>query len=54
MMEFDRSPNPLRESITKNKIVQENSRIHVPTEAGLGIEVDENLIREIAKETADS
>lgn len=48
MIEFDRSPNPLRDNLVNGPIAQKNSRIDVPKGPGLGIEVDEQLIKRIA------
>ena len=40
-MEFDRTPHPIRESLTDPIFDQANSHIAVPTTPGLGIEVIE-------------
>lgn len=44
--EFDRSPNPLREGVTKEKITQEGGYIPIPARPGLGITLDKDFVRE--------
>jgi len=44
MVEFDRSPNPLREEILETPIDPSGGTLDVPQEPGLGISVDEDAI----------
>ena len=46
MIEYDQSPNPLRDGLLRNSIKLEDNRIKIPTKPGLGIELDEDMIRE--------
>lgn len=50
LIEFDRSPNVLRERLTDVPFSQSRSRIMVPTGPGLGIELDEQRIERIMKD----
>jgi len=45
LLEFDRSDNPIREEMGKSLIVREGSYVKVPQNPGLGINIDENIIR---------
>ncbi|WP_436924213.1 mandelate racemase/muconate lactonizing enzyme family protein [Halosimplex amylolyticum] len=44
MVEFDRSPNPLRDDILETAFDPSGGRLSVPQEPGLGITVDEDAI----------
>ncbi|MDR9429393.1 MAG: mandelate racemase/muconate lactonizing enzyme family protein [Natronomonas sp.] len=44
MLEFDRSPNPLREELCTRSFVDDDGRAEIPTEAGLGVELDRSAI----------
>jgi len=46
MLEFDRTKNIFREKLSKNPIMIQDGYILPPTKPGLGIEIDENLIRQ--------
>lgn len=45
LLEFDRSPNRLREELITNPYVAENGYLQVPVGDGLGIEVDEDKLK---------
>lgn len=45
LLEYDRSPNRLREELLVNPIVAKDGYINVPTGYGLGIEVDEDKLK---------
>lgn len=48
LIELDRSPNPIRDALDTCKIIDQiNGRIKVPTGPGLGIDVDEEVMRAI-------
>ncbi len=44
MLEFDMTPNPIRDEIAKQPIKQTNGFVTVPTKKGLGVEVDRSAI----------
>ena len=44
MLEFDRTDNPFRDTLAKERIEQKNSYVDVPMGPGLGIEIDESVI----------
>ena len=44
VVEFDQSPNPLRDELLIDRITLENSRVSVPAGPGLGIEIDEAVL----------
>ncbi|MCH8223317.1 MAG: mandelate racemase/muconate lactonizing enzyme family protein [Chloroflexi bacterium] len=48
VMEFDRTPHPIRENLTDPIFDQENSEIAVPTAPGLGVDVIEDQIERFA------
>ncbi len=48
LLEFDRSPNRIREELTTKPFVAVNGYIDVPTGYGLGIEVDEDKLNYFA------
>ncbi len=45
VMEFDRTPHPIRENLTDPIFDQQDSHIAVPTAPGLGVEVHEDVLR---------
>lgn len=45
VVEFDRNPNPLRDDLLKTRIELVDGRVSVPQGAGLGIEIDEDVLR---------
>ena len=49
MMEFDVSDNPFREEIVTKKLELKNGYFDVPTGPGLGIEINEDLVRKYVK-----
>lgn len=44
VLECDKTPHPVRENLTNDIFVHNNSRINIPTGDGLGIEVDEQAL----------
>ncbi len=44
MLEFEQTPNPLRDHLAKNPIVQVKGLVAVPDGPGLGIEVDRDVL----------
>lgn len=46
MLEFDRTPNPIREQLVHNPITNEGNTVPIPDKPGLGIEVDEDVLDE--------
>jgi D-galactarolactone cycloisomerase len=48
MLELDQSENPWRNGLAKGMFAIEDGQIRVPTGPGLGIEVDEDMVREYA------
>jgi D-galactarolactone cycloisomerase len=44
MLEFDRTPNPIREDLATEPIVNEGNAIPIPDGPGLGIEIDEDVL----------
>jgi len=44
MLEFEQTPNPLRDHLAKNPIVQIKGMVAVPDRPGLGIEVDRDVL----------
>ena len=47
VLEFDQTPHPIRENLTQ-PFAQSESRVPVPTQPGLGIEVDESTVERFA------
>jgi len=45
VMEFDRTPHPIRENLTDPIFDQVDSHITVPTSPGLGIEVHDDVLK---------
>ena len=48
MLELDLSENPWRNGLAKNPITVRDGFAHVPTKPGLGIEVDEAVVKKYA------
>ena len=48
VMEFDRTPSAIRQELCAVPFEQEDSFVRVPTEPGLGIEVDEEVVERFA------
>ena len=44
MLEFEQTPNPLRDELAKDPIVQRRGIVRVPDGPGLGIEVDREAL----------
>lgn len=44
MLEFDRTPNPIREDLAVDPIVNDGTAVPVPDGPGLGIEIDEDVL----------
>ena len=49
MMEFDVYENPFRDEIVTKKFELKKGYFDVPTGPGLGIEIDEKLVKKYAK-----
>jgi D-galactarolactone cycloisomerase len=49
MLEMDRTENPLRDQLTQPRFSIHESRVVVPTEPGLGIDVDPDLLNRFRK-----
>jgi len=43
-LEFDRSPNPLRDELAADPFAAEDGRVDVPSGAGLGVEIDADAL----------
>ena len=48
MVEFDRTPNPIRDDLLQAEFRLENGRLPVPTGPGLGVDIDENVLQRLA------
>jgi len=48
VMEFDRTPSAIREELCAVPFDQEHSFLRVPEGAGLGIEVDEQMVKSLS------
>ena len=48
-LEYDRTENALREALTEPKIRMEDGYIAVPERPGLGIEVNEDALKQYAQ-----
>jgi D-galactarolactone cycloisomerase len=44
MLEFDRTPNPIREDLAANPITNDGNTVPIPDGPGLGIEIDEDVL----------
>jgi len=49
VIEFDKNPNPLRDLLLNEKIKFEDGKLFVPKKPGLGISVNEDVLREYSK-----
>ncbi|MCD6296101.1 MAG: mandelate racemase/muconate lactonizing enzyme family protein, partial [Deltaproteobacteria bacterium] len=45
LLEFDRTENPLREELVKPQFVVKDGRITAPEHPGLGVDIDETILR---------
>ena len=48
MVEFDRTPNPIRDDLLQTEFQLRNGYLAVPTEPGLGIDIDETVLQRLA------
>ncbi|MFL2755657.1 MAG: mandelate racemase/muconate lactonizing enzyme family protein [Dehalococcoidia bacterium] len=48
VMEYDRSPSPLREGISNTEFEMKEGYLSVPSGPGLGVEIDEKALRKLA------
>ncbi len=48
MVEFDQSPNPLRDELLVEKFVLEEGKVAVPCRAGLGVTIDPDVLEKYA------
>ena len=48
MVEFDRTPNPIRDDLLQTEFQLRDGYLAVPTGPGLGIDVDENVLQRLA------
>ncbi|MFC3119773.1 enolase C-terminal domain-like protein [Jhaorihella thermophila] len=48
ILEFDRTPNPLRQEVLQQPIEHENGWVAIPDGPGLGIEVNRDALAEFA------
>ena len=46
MLEFDRTPNPIREDLGRNPIRNDGNAVPIPDDPGLGIEIDPDVLAE--------
>ena len=49
-LEFDRSPNPLREALATQELVSGDGRVHIPDRPGLGVDIDVSAIEQYRTE----
>lgn len=50
MIEFDRSPNPLREDILSQPIDPTDGEVAIPQDSGLGVSIDEDALEQFMEE----
>ena len=48
MVEFDRTPNPIRDDLLQAEFRLENGHLTVPTTPRLGVDIDENVLQRLA------
>ena len=48
MVEFDRTPNPIRDDLLQAEFRLENGHLAVPTGPGFGVDIDENVLQRLA------
>ena len=48
MVEFDRTPNPIRDDLLQAEFRLENGHLPVPTGPGFGVDIDENVLQRLA------
>ena len=46
MLEFDRTPNPIREDLAVDPITNDGNAVPIPDAPGLGVEIDRDLLAE--------
>lgn len=51
MMEFDRTPNPIREDLAVDPITNDGNTVSIRDEPGLGIKIDESVLESFRKDT---
>jgi D-galactarolactone cycloisomerase len=49
MLEFDRTPNPIREDLAVEPITNDGGTVPVPNDPGLGIDIDEEVLVEFRR-----
>ena len=54
VMEFDQTPNPIRETLCRAPFTQRDGFVAVPTGPGLGVEVDETALNRLCVRYAES
>ena len=50
MLEFDRTPNPIREDLAVDPITNDGDSVSIPDEPGLGVEIDETVLESFRKD----
>jgi D-galactarolactone cycloisomerase len=45
LIEFDRSPNPLREELVKEEFIMEGTRLLIPERPGLGVTLNKAVVK---------
>lgn len=50
MLEYDQSDHPFREDLIYNQIKMVDGKIPIPNRPGIGVEVNEEIIRKYSKE----
>ena len=50
MLEFDRTPNPIREDLAVNPVTNDGDVVSIRDEPGLGIEIDESVLESFSTE----
>jgi D-galactarolactone cycloisomerase len=46
MLEFDRTPNPIREDLAADPITNDGNAVPIPNDPGLGVDIDEDVLAE--------
>jgi D-galactarolactone cycloisomerase len=49
MLEFDRTPNPIREDLAVDPITNEGARVEIPDAPGLGVEIDRDVLADFRR-----
>lgn len=50
MLEYDRTPNPIREDLATDPITNEGNSVSIRDRPGIGIEIDEDVLDEFRLE----